>query len=561
MCFICVSAGRANGSLSQHLEPVTGAVSASFSAATTTTATLLEGFSWTGTTGDAAFVTYNFGRTVEGGTLFNSTQRTQAQAAMQQWANVADVTFQSVSGGGDITFSQASLGGSTIGLATTFFSGETIASSEVQIDTSITSVATGTLGYLTLLHEIGHALGLKHPGDYGSSDVGPFLPSATDTIQNTVMSYNNSALVDEDVNAPITPMLYDIAAIQELYGANRNYLNGNTLYSYNGSRQTLTLWDGGGTDTISASSYTGGGVTIDLRSGIENVTRIGNTILFIAQGANLENAVGTSADDTLTGDDNANQITGDGGNDSITALGGNDTVYGGVGLVDPADGNDTIAGGNGADFIVGNTGDDILYGGVGVADSETSSDTIYGGYGRDALYGNAGDDFLYGGGSAADPNDTEDTIAGGKGADYIIGNGGNDVIYGGGGSADPSDTGDTIYAGVGDDVIYGNGGNDSIIGGPGNDQMHGGAGDDAYYFGSSSGIDVVQHFEGAGTTGGDVIQITSNINGSGITTTAQIMAALSVAGDGSAVILLGGSNLLTIQSVGASLTEGDFQIV
>lgn len=531
-----------------------------FTSSTPYVAALLDDFSWTGTTGQAASVTYGFTFSQEGGALFNSTQQTQAQAAMQQWANVANIQF-SQTFGADLTFSQARLGGSTIGLTTTYFSGTTIASAEVQIDTSITSVATGSLGYLTLLHEVGHALGLKHPGNYGSADTGPYLSASEDTIQTTVMSYNNGALVDEDVNAPITPMIYDIATIQALYGVNNNYLNGNTLYRYNGAKQTLTLWDGGGNDTIDASAYTGGGATIDLRQGIDHVTHIGQTLIWIAFGANLENAMGTSVDDTLIGDDNANEIAGEGGNDTIDGSGGNDTIYGGVGIADPNDGNDTIAGGNGADIIYGNTGDDILYGGVGIADSESSSDTIYGGYGRDAIYGNAGDDFLYGGGASADPNDVEDTIAGGKGADYILGNGGNDVIYGGGAAADPSDTGDTIYGGAGDDVIYGNGGNDLIVGGPGNDQMHGGAGDDVYWITSNGGIDVVLHFEGAGVAGGDVIRLQSNLNGSGITTAAAAAAAITVAGDGSAVMLLGGSNLLTIQGVGVALSASDFEIV
>lgn len=523
-------------------------------------AALLDDYSWSGTTGISALVTYSFTRSEEGGRLFNGTQQTQVLATMQQWANVANIRFQS-SGSGDLTFSQDNLGGNTIGLTTTYFAGTEIFSSEVQIDDSMTSVTTGSLGYLTLLHEVGHALGLKHTGNYGPSDTGPFLTAGEDYIQNTVMSYNSNSLVNEDVNAPISPMIYDIAAIQALYGVNRNYLNGNTLYSYNGARQTLTIWDGGGNDTIDASSYKGGGATIDLREGVDNVTKIGQTLVWIAVGAHVENAMGTSANDTLTGDDNANLITGDGGDDHIAGLGGNDTLYGGVGIVDPSDGSDTIAGGDGADYIVGNTGDDVLYGGIGVADSEGSSDTIFGGYGRDAIYGNAGDDFLYGGGTLADPNDTEDTIAGGKGADYIIGNGGNDVIYGGGGTADPSDTGDTIYAGVGDDVVYGNGGNDLIIGGPGNDQMHGGVGDDIYWFTSGSGIDVIQSFEGAGVAGGDVIRLQSNINGSGITSGAAAVAAITVSGDGTAVLLLGGTNLITIQGVGSSLSASDFEIV
>ncbi len=539
---------------------VSGKSVQAFTSPSPTIAALLEGFSWTGTTGQSATVFYNFGQSAEGGQLFNATQRAQALEALQLWSNVANITFTS-SINGELTFSQANLGANTAGLASTFFSGDQIISSEVQVDNTLTDLSKGSFGFLTLLHEVGHAIGLKHPGNYSGFENGPFLTSAQDTIQNTVMSYNDSASVDATNNPPITPMVYDISAIQAIYGANRSYNSGNSLYTLDGSRQTLTFWDGGGSDTLSAASYTSGGVSISLREGVDNMIRVGQSIAFLAIGANIENAVGTPSNDTLVGNDNANEIFGGNGSDNIRGSGGNDTIYGGDGVADPDDSADTIAGENGADLIYGNTGDDVIFGGVAIADSEGSSDTIYGGFGRDGIYGNAGDDFLYGGGAAADPNDLADTIAGGRGADYIIGNGGNDVIYGGGSASDPGDQGDTIFAGVGDDVVFGNGGNDSIIAGPGNDQLHGGFGDDIYVFSTGGGIDVIQFFEGAGVSGGDVIQLQSNLNGSGITTAAQAIAAITVAGDGSAVLLLGGSNLITIQGVGSALTAGDFQIV
>lgn len=531
-----------------------------FTSSTPTIAALLEGFSWTGTVGQPATVLINFTKTVEGGKLFSSTQRTQALEALQQWSNVANITY-ATSSAPDLTFSQDNLGDNTAGLASTFFNGDQIISSEIQIDNSISNLSKGSFGYLTLLHEVGHALGLKHPGNYGSFDNGPFLTSAQDTIERTVMSYNDSASVDATANPPITPMVYDIQAIQTLYGANRNYNSGNNLYSLNGSKQTLTFWDGGGRDTLSAAAYTGGGVNILLKEGVDNMIKVGQSIAFIAIGANIENAVGSASNDTLVGDDNANEIFGGNGSDNIRGGGGNDTLYGGDGVADPDDSADTVAGENGSDLIYGNTGDDVIYGGAAIADAETGSDTIFGGFGRDAIYGNAGNDSLYGGGASADPSDLADTIYGGFGNDYILGNGGNDVLYGGGAASDPSDGGDTIIGGVGDDVILGNGGNDSIVAGPGNDQLHAGLGDDIYVFSSDGGIDVIQFFEGAGVSGGDVIQLQSNINGSGITTAEQAVAAITVAGDGSAVLLLGGSNLITIQGVGSALTAGDFQII
>lgn len=565
MCFICIAAGRESGDYSGHIglnnnSMAYGVSTAAFSGSVYYTDALMEGISWTGGKGSAATVSYSFTFSAEGGTTFNATQQAAALQAMQAWANVANITF-SQQFGGDLTFSQDNLGFGVLGLTSTFFSGDQILSSEVQIDDSINNLAVGAQGYMVLLHELGHALGLKHPGNYGLSSSGPYLPDDEDNLQNSVMSYNNSALVTSSGNPPSTPMLYDIAAMQEIYGANTSYNSGNSTYSFNGSSQAMTIWDGAGNDTVNASFYGGGGVQIDLREGEDYVTRIGQAVVLMAFGANIENAVGSIRADRITGNDLTNQLFGGNDNDTITGGAGNDTLYGGDGIADPDDGNDVMAGENGADLMFGNTGNDTMYGGIGIADAESSSDTIYGGLGADAIYGNSGNDSLYGGGSGSDPDDGDDTIAGGNGADVIFGNGGNDFIYGGGGGVDPNEGSDLIYAGFGDDTVLANGGNDTIHGGPGNDVLHGGAGDDIYVFHSSGGVDIIQFFQGAGAGSGDMIHIQSNINGSGITTAAQAAAAVTQGSDGSGVLDLGGGHQVIIWGVGTSLTADDFSII
>ena len=134
----------------------------------------------------------------------------------------------------------------------------------------------GGYGYHTALHEIGHSIGLKH-----SFETPVALPTATDNLRYTIMSYTlapNTGAVDvtgttgsyswtmRDIR-PTTPMLYDIYAIQELYGSNATTRAGNDSYAWADHAEILmTIWDGGGTDVIDASNQ-GFGNVINLNDG------------------------------------------------------------------------------------------------------------------------------------------------------------------------------------------------------------------------------------------------------------------------------------------------------
>ena len=139
-----------------------------------------------------------------------------------------------------------------------------------------------------MLHELGHALGLKHAQEAGGV-AGTAMPSAQDSLEFTVMTYRSyvgaptTGYSFEQWGAPQSYMMLDIAALQTMYGADFATRSGDTPYSWNprrgrcrwmaparasqaANRIFLTLWDGGGRDTYDLSNYAGG-VKVDLAPG------------------------------------------------------------------------------------------------------------------------------------------------------------------------------------------------------------------------------------------------------------------------------------------------------
>lgn len=216
----------------------------------------------------------------------------------------------------------------------------------------------GSNGYATVVHEIGHALGLAHPHDGGGrSDqifpgvLGPFDSFGDYDLNQsiwTVMSYNSGwdevPTTSSLYGNTITPMALDIAALQQIYGANYNYNTGNQTYLLPTTNTTGTgwscIWDAGGIDTISASSATGN-CEINLNAAQlfgENaggfVSHESNVIggFTIANGVVIENALGGRGSDRITGNSANNLIASGDGDDYIIGKGGNDTIDGGGGI-------------------------------------------------------------------------------------------------------------------------------------------------------------------------------------------------------------------------------------
>jgi len=282
---------------------------------------------------------------------FNDAQKVATKLALQAFANITKLKFVEIPSNtqqnANIVFAASTnLGGASGDTQPSISSMQDIENTLIRIDFSSQQnarVEIGSDNYMTLLHEIGHALGLKHPRSYGTGGQDsqlPFLINAKDNNQYSIMSYNINPYQQEDGTyfyqnsgavAAKTPLLYDIAAIQSLYGANTHYNGDNTVYRWDlNTDPFMTIWDSGGVDTLDLSNQIKA-QSIDLRAGeFSSVGAVAfeytnaPTVFFnaknnlsIAYGTLIENAIGGGGNDTLIGNSIANQLTGGAGQDNF----------------------------------------------------------------------------------------------------------------------------------------------------------------------------------------------------------------------------------------------------
>jgi serralysin len=490
-----------------------------------------------------------------------------ARLAFELWDDVAAISLtENTSTGADIAFAYSSKtqGGGTYTYSYTggrVGTDQTLTGARVWMNSTWSTHDTdadmyfGGYGLTTYLHEIGHALGLSHPGTYDAGNGGTITYTgnaeyAQDTRQYTVMSYFDADEADPSVDHygadgrwkyAQTPLLDDILALQAKYGADTTTRTGATTYGFhaNAGRDVydfainkdpiVAIWDAGGVDTLDVSGFTTN-QKVNLNAGTFSDVGYMTKNVAIAFGATIENAVGGAGADVLIGNAVANRLTGGKGADTLSGGAGADVF-----VFHAGDGKDTVT-----DFQVGT--DHVELSGYGSWTlAQSGADTL--------VTFSAGDGILLKGVQAstvtaasftttgavspppvspppAPPPPTtattwDHTFVGTAGADTFNGTSGKDLIQGLAG-------GDTLYGlagndrlegGAGGDRMNGGDGNDVLQGGLGNDVMSGGGGADRFLYARGDGQDVIYDFS---LSTGDRIQVSGytsyTLRGSGADT-------------------------------------------
>jgi len=437
---------------------------------------LASGYYWNAL-GTQTALTYSFALTATAGLVdfqqYTPVQQQYVRDALGRYAAVANVQFSEVadSEAVQIRFFRDDLSstGNSAASGYTYYPSTYTGypeSGDVHIKSTITDFTTAE--YL-LSHEIGHALGLKHPFEP------PVLPASEDDRTFTLMSYTGMPINGN-------PKIFDQAAVHYIFGVNPNARTGNQTYTF----ADRYVWDGAGTDTFSAADQSSP-VTIDLNpgswlfSGAKSTSILAAGQAYIGLGTQIENVIGSAHNDTLTGNGVANVLDGGAGIDTMAGGDGSDSYY-------VRDSGDVV---NESNTVLATGGSDLVYSDLaaytltsnverlrlntaGTANGTGNGldNTLYAGPGNNALDGAGGNDTVsYAFASAGVTLSLAIAAAqatGGSGSDTLIsienliGSGFNDSLTGNAGN-------NTLDGGAGSDFLNGGVGADTMLGGDGID--------------------------------------------------------------------------------------------